>query len=47
MPMLQGNSTIEVIYQTRETASSGYPNTEKTVKNKTRRAVLKKFEVFK
>ena len=37
----------DVIYQKRDTVSSGYPNTEKRVESKMRSGVfLTKFEVF-
>ena len=44
---LSSDSVREVIYQTRESVSLGYPNTEKRVENTTRSGVfLTKFEVF-
>ena len=40
-------SVYDVVYQTRESVSSGYPNTDRRVENTTRRGViLAKFEVF-
>ena len=46
-PSFWGTAVCHVIYKTRETVSSGYPNTEKIVENAARSGVfLTKFEVF-